>query len=205
MKKLTHLLVFVVFFCGYCAGQGASQLSAINVEQSASQVITNFTITPKDTYKVALAWKSDIIDTDGFFAVERGVNGADFSTIGIIKGTPTGQMQFVDEAPTRGKVYYRIRLHTGQSVYYSGSVSAVIAGDLSCRFYPNPVDKALIVRSEFPVDLQIADQYGKPILVSRLGAGLKVVDVSTLEPGIYIITLFQKDNNRLITEKLVKK
>ena len=74
-----------------------------------------------------------------------------------------------------------------------------------CKFYPNPVDKVLIVRSELAVEVQIADGYGKPILNEKLPAGLRVVDVSALEPGVYVLTLFQKESGRVVTEKLVKK
>jgi len=84
-------------------------------------------------------------------------------------------------------------------------IAATPSADVSCKFYPNPVDKVLIIRSESGVELLISDRFGKPLITDKFPAGLKVIDVSALEPGIYVITLFQKETGRQLTEKLVKK
>jgi hypothetical protein len=159
----------------------------------------------KDNNKITLKWQASELLDESFFAVERSTNGTDFTAIGVLKNVAKGAFEFVDDAPIKGKAFYRIKTTSGQYYAYSMMVPATLSGDISCRFYPNPVDKALIIRSEGPLDVQIADKFGKPLISSRLPAGLKIVDVSSLEPGVYVITLFQKDSNRLVTEKLVKK
>jgi hypothetical protein len=167
--------------------------------------IHNFGITQKDN-KALLRWKSDSIPAaESFYAIERSSNGIDFNPIGITKNISGGWFEFLDDAPVKGKLFYRVKLSTTQASYFSETIAATPSADASCKFYPNPVDKVLIVKSELNVDVQIADASGKPLITERLPGGLKVLDVSGLEPGIYVITLFQKETNKLVTDKLVKK
>lgn len=172
---------------------------------SAHLPIHSFSVGQKDN-KALLKWKSDSLPAaESFYAVERSSNGTDFSMIGITKNTNGGWFEFVDDAPIRGKLFYRVKFTTAQTSFYSRVVSANPSADASCKFYPNPVDKVLIVRSELPVEVQISDTYGKPVMADKLQGGLKIMDVSALEPGIYVITLLQRETNKLVTEKLVKK
>ena len=167
--------------------------------------IHGFSISQKDN-KALLRWKCDSLPgTESFYAVERSNNGTDFNLVGAAKNNAGGWFEFVDDAPPRGKIFYRVKLSTPQTSYYSEMVAAMPFADASCKFYPNPVDKVLIVRSESGVEVQITDAFGKPLITEKLQSGLKIIDVSSLEPGIYVITLFQKETNKLVTEKLVKK
>ena len=167
--------------------------------------IQEFSIAQKEN-KAFLRWRSDSLPgAESFYAVERSGNGTDFNMVGMTKGNSGGWFEFVDDAPLKGKVFYRVKLSTPQTSFYSQVVAAHPSADVSCKFYPNPVDKVLIVRSELSVDIQISDAAGKPLITDKLPGGLKIIDVASLEPGIYIITLFQKETNRLVTEKLVKK
>jgi hypothetical protein len=175
------------------------------LSDSAPVPIQQLSITVKDNAKGLLRWQSGNLPDESFFAIERSNNGTDFSVVGIIKNSVTGSYEFLDDAPSKGKIYYRIKLTAGGIIAYSEIIAATLSADLSCKFYPNPVDKALIIRSESAVELQITDRFGKMLIYDRLQSGLKVVDVSSLEPGIYVITLFQKETNRLVTDKLVKK
>ena len=206
MKKLIAVLLMASQWT-FCRSQemaqpaGQHQLladtSALPVDGLAAAVSNNS--------RVALRWQTNELPDESFFVIERSLNGIDFNAIGVIKNSAPGVMEFMDDAPIKGKAYYRIKTTLGQYYAYSSIISATLTGDISCRFYPNPVDKALIIRSEGPLDVQIADKFGKPLISSRLPAGLKIIDVSSLEPGVYVITLFQKDSNRIMTEKLVKK
>lgn len=175
------------------------------LQDTAVLPIHNFTVTQKEN-KTLLRWKCDSLPVEeSFYAVEKSSNGTDFNLVGVIKNTSGGWFEFLDESPSKGKLFYRIKFSTAQTSYYSVIVSANPLADASCKFYPNPVDKVLIVKSELGVDIQIADAAGKPLIAEKLQGGLKVLDVSSLDPGIYVITLFQKETNKLVSEKLVKK
>ena len=175
------------------------------VPDTAILPLHDFTVTEKDK-KEMLRWKADSLPgTESFFAVERSNNGVDFNLVGITKGGNNGWMEFLDEFPPKGKIFYRIKLSAGQASFYSPMICANSPLDASCKFYPNPVDKVLIIRSEQSVELLITDRLGKALIADKFPGGLKVIDVSALEPGIYVITLFQKESGRQVTEKLVKK
>ena len=207
MKKL---LLILLLLTGYTVGNSQA-LSAWAmpfhwlVPDSLPGPIQQLTVTIRDNSKGLLRWRTDSILAESFFSVEKSTNGIDYNVIGVTKNKGTGWYEFLDDSPLKGKLFYRIRLSSGLTDTYSQAVTTILSADVSCKFYPNPVDKALIVRNEFPLELQIADRFGKPLIAEHLQAGLKVIDVSALEPGPYIITLYQKDGNRLITETLLKK
>jgi len=205
----SFLIAFSMLFTGI-AGSGQVLPSIIFtapffLKDTAVLPIHDFSVVQKDNMAL-LRWKSDSLPgAESFYAVERSSNGTDFSLVGATKNGSGGWFEFVDDAPLRGKIFYRIKLSTPQTSYYSPVIGASPFADPSCKFYPNPVDKVLIVRSELGVEVQIADASGKPLIADKLPGGLKVIDVSALEPGIYVITLFQKETNKLVTDKLVKK
>ncbi|MFT3932295.1 MAG: T9SS type A sorting domain-containing protein [Chitinophagaceae bacterium] len=177
------------------------------LQQTDSSIlhISDFTVSQKDN-KAFLRWRTDSLPgEESFYAIERSSNGIDFTPVGISKNIKGGWFEFLDDAPSKGRVFYRIKLTEGQTTYFSPMIAAGPSIDFNCKFYPNPVDKVLIIKSESNVDVQIADASGKPVLSEKLQGGLKVLDVSALEPGIYVITLFQKDANKIVTDKLVKK
>jgi len=204
MKKLIAVLLLASQWT-FCRSQSTAPPAYLLPADSAAAPVDGLAATIRDNNKVSLKWQTSQLLNESFFVVERSINGSDFTAIGVLKNTERGSFEFVDDGAIKGKAYYRVKFTSGQNYSYSPIISATLSGDASCRFYPNPVDKALIIRSDWPVDVQIADKMGKPIISSRLPAGLKIVDVSALEPGVYVITLFQKDPNRLVTEKLVKK
>ncbi len=165
----------------------------------------NLSVRIKDNSKAILRWYADSSVAETFFSIEKSTNALDFNVIGVTKSTGKGWYEFLDESSLKGKVFYRLKMSNNNSTTYSEMVTTILSAEVSCKFYPNPVDKALIVRSEVPVDIQIADKFGRPLIVEKLQVGLKVIDVSALEPGAYLITLYQKEGNRLLTETLIKK
>lgn len=168
--------------------------------------IASFSVTQyENTGTMRLQWAVTNTSANTYFAVERSENGAAFSVIGIVKSELKTNFSYQDEAPPKGLISYRVKQINGESSIYSPIQTLQLAGNISCKFYPNPVDKMLIVRSDQPIELTISDGLGKQMIVTRLEGGLKVLDVSLLEPGIYFITLYQKEANRIIRDKLIKK
>lgn len=164
----------------------------------------NFTIL-ENTGSIQLEWAVTTKNSNIYFAVERSDNGSSFTVIGVVKNESHTSFNFRDEAPPKGLISYRLKQTGSTGIAYSQVQSTQVAGNVSCKFYPNPVDKMLIVRSDQPVELSISDGLGKLVLLTKLDAGLRILDVSLLEPGIYFISLYQKEANRIIRDKLIKK
>lgn len=157
------------------------------------------------TGKVQIQWSINHPEKGGYYTIERaGVAEGPYEVLGVIRSQEKSG-RFIDELPMRGKNHYRVKWTMESGVQrVSRPVISIFAGDMTCRFYPNPVDNVLIVRSEQTLDLLITDGTGRQRLNVPLQAGLQTVDVSQLEKGLYIITLSQKESGRILTEKLVK-
>lgn len=155
--------------------------------------------------KVFLKWELATMKRGGYANVERAVfKDGPFEVLAVIRQDSV-LAKFTDEQPMKGKNFYRLNwiLEDGTR-FVSNTVQANLAGDMTCRFYPNPVDNVLIVRSEQALDLVLSDANGKIRVSLKLQPGLQTVDVSKLDKGLYIITLTQMESGRVITEKLMK-
>lgn len=160
----------------------------------------------KDNSKVIINWKLSKKAIPDFFAIERSSNGREYEVVSIIRLTDSLQwFEFVDESPAKGKNLYRIRCGSKDSQHvYSKSVLAQIAGDISFKFYPNPVDNILIIRSEDPLDIQLIDAAGKIRISQNKVQGLQTINVSSLEKGVYILRVNNRQANTIAQEKLLK-
>jgi len=204
MRALVTVLLFV-FLAANCAGQ-----SAPSTDQPASDSLfhfIDFSVVQKEG-KALLRWRCDSLEKESFYTIERSDNGNDFSFVGLTRNAESGWQEYSDDASGRGKVYYRLKLSAGDAVSYSRILTVnmdMATSHPGIRFYPNPIDKVLIVRSDLNYDLQISDGSGKALITQKIEPGPKVIDVSALSPGIYVLTLYQKETNKLVTEKLMKK
>jgi hypothetical protein len=79
-----------------------------------------------------------------------------------------------------------------------------LSGAVDFKFYPNPVDKLFIVRTEHAIDLEIIDAAGVVRLSKRLQAGIQVVNASSLEKGVYVLRVTDKESNRAVSHQMVK-
>jgi len=166
--------------------------------------VTDFTYSLKGADRVHLSWKVNNKEFVDFFAVERSTNGKDFEMIEVLKSVPGNQLELLDDSPFPGRNYYRIKTSLKGRPAYSLTLIAYIGGELPYKFYPNPTDNILIVRSDIPLDVQIADASGA-VRVSQVKVqGLQTINVSALEKGVYMIRFTNKVSNTVSIEKLFK-
>jgi len=208
MRILTHLLS-VAMVCLVHTVAAQNSLSP-NLHSLVASVTGSFTIRFDEPInagkgKLLLQWGLNNHDQPGFFNIERSsYKQGPFEALAVIR-MDSGLQKFVDEQPLKGNSYYRIRwLPENGFPQYSRIVSSSFAGDIICKFYPNPVDNILIVRSELDLELLLTDANGKVVTNVKLKSGLQTVDVSGLDKGLYIINLTQAESGRVITQKLIK-
>ncbi|MGZ5134356.1 MAG: T9SS type A sorting domain-containing protein [Flavitalea sp.] len=175
-----------------------------NLVFDPQNIVTDFSYNLKANSKVHLQWKVKNIEMVDFFSIERSANGRDFEMIEILKLLAANSYELIDESPLPGKSFYRIRTSTHGKPVYSPTLTVYRVGETALKFYPNPADNILIVRSEFPLDVQIADGTGE-VRISQLRVqGLQTINVSALEKGIYMIRFTNKAANTVTIEKLFK-
>jgi hypothetical protein len=201
------LIILLSLGALYCTAQEAGMLPVATVSSPDSSVyITDLVHTIKDNSRIILNWRlSDSTLTD-FFSIERSCNSKDYEVIAVIKLTqPSRWFEWIDESPAKGKNVYRIKCSAKDNrQIYSRSLSVQIAGDISFKFYPNPVDNILIIKSENPLDIQIIDATGKMRLSQANVSGLQTINVSTLEKGVYVLRLHNKLANTIVQDRLIK-
>lgn len=214
-RGLTTILFSLM--ASYCAAQEAGAIpvqvlpsgglaSRLLPAPDSSSVITDLVHLIRENSKVVLNWKlADTALTD-FFTIERSCNSKDYEVVAVIRLASKAQwFEWVDESPAKGRNIYRIRCASGDNqVIYSGTIQVQIAGDISFKFYPNPVDNILIIRSDNPLDVHIVDATGKLRLSHSNVQGLQTINVSTLEKGIYLLRLQNRLANTTIQERLIK-
>jgi hypothetical protein len=207
------LLICLVSLSSYlCVAQDSSAgippeevVGTVTVPDSALY-LTDLVSAIKDNAKVILNWRMVNSTAAEFVAVERSCNGRDFETVAVLKQSANGiWYEWIDDAPAKGRNLYRIRFAGKQgATQYSKTVPAIIAGDISFRFYPNPVDNILIIRSEFPLDIQIMDGNGKVRITQNKLQGLQTLHVASLEKGMYLLRINNLTTGVVSLERLIK-
>ena len=169
-------------------------------------VFVNFSGVVKEFNKVLLQWDVDSTEEGDYFVVERATDGDRYETIGALRKTGgSNHYELIDVAPPNGADYYRIK-YSGQDgrTFYSKAVQLSLSGEVDFKFYPNPVDKLFIIRTEHAVDIQVIDPQGSVRVAKRLQPGIQVVNVSFLERGIYVLRVADKESNKIISNQLIK-
>jgi hypothetical protein len=207
MKKgvLVYLLCLLVLVCTAQEGPTVSPM-ANHFPGDTSAYITNLSLSIFENARVILNWKQPEDTSLTFAVIERSSGGRDFEVVAALKQTDIKpENEWIDEAPPKGRSLYRVRFSgkEGQPAY-SKSAEALIAGDISFRFYPNPVDNILIIRSEAILDIQIVDAVGKQRIGINNLQGLQTLNVTALEKGIYFLRINNHTTGLLTQEKLLK-
>jgi hypothetical protein len=204
-RTLLYICVSLLALAGY------SQQTLPDVA-SPSEVVTedpNKTVADLNSSvnnsRVTLSWTVNG-ELPDFFTIERSNNGKNFETVTVLNNLEKKlKYQWTDDAPKTGRSFYRIKYSFGSGPdLYSSTVTVAIAGYIDYKFYPNPVDHILIVRSDMPIDVQISDANGKVRITESRVRGIHTINVSSLEKGIYLIRFSNKLTNVMSQDKLIK-
>jgi hypothetical protein len=210
MKKLACLVLLVlasVFVC--VAQQGPEPLDTQGgrgLSQAGERLFVHFSAEVKESNKVILQWDIDSSTEGDYFIVERSSEGGPFETVGAqVSNAGKLHYELVDQAPPNGSDLYRIHYTSAGGVnLYSKSEALSMSGDVDFKFYPNPVDKLFIVRTEHSIELEVLDPSGAVRISKRLQPGIQVINATALEHGVYILRVTDKESNRAISRQLVK-
>jgi len=205
MKEL-QLWLASAFICCALMGQSPSDLSAMSSTAEASPSFNFFTVKPQNG-QALLRWSAPPVRSEDFFIVEKSMDALHFEMLSAMDASVGSDSVYtlVDNAVGNGTVYYRIRISgkDGQE-HMSKTVNLRALPSADFRFYPNPVDKLLIIRSSHPLSVQVMDGYGTVWFTQEVEAGMQIINVSALQKGNYILKATDKTNNTVISEQLIK-
>lgn len=187
-------------------GQSPDDRSNIASLPEANPAFSFFTVTPQNGQAV-LRWASPPIKSEDFFIVEKSSDSLHFEMLSAMDASVgmDSIYSLIDNAVGTGTISYRIRI-TGKNgkEFCSKTVNMHSIPAVDFRFYPNPVDKLLIVRSSHALSVQVMDSFGVIWFTQEVDAGMQIVNVSTLQKGNYILKATDKATNTVISEQLVK-
>jgi hypothetical protein len=210
MSKLWLTLV-TALCCSAVMSQTSNDQSAGGLPASSAKnnvpSISSFTVNTGSSTAI-LKWGASFVNEGDYFIVEKSADGVHFETMSAIGNSSfvsDTNFSITDNAIGNGLVYYRIRIAGEQGKYiYSKTISTSLnlVGDF--RFYPNPVDKLLIIRSLHPVAVQVLDANGIVWFSQEVASGMQIINVSTLQKGNYILKATDKQTNSILSEQLIK-
>lgn len=172
----------------------------------AGMTFTGCSALPRGANRVILQWDADSAADGDYFVVERSPDEIHYEMIGVQQATSgVNHYEMIDGTAPNGLDYYRIK-YTGRtgSPMYSKTMQLSLSGTVDFKFYPNPVDKLFIVRTEHTIDLQVLDAAGAVRVSKRLQPGIQVVDISFLGKGVYVLRVTDKESNRVVSQQLLK-
>ena len=145
--------------------------------------------------KPFLQWSTVNETGIAYYAVERGVDGDNFTTIGTVKSTGAGGLgasyNYTDSFPKPGVNYYRIKAQDTTAGFSYSSIEAVQLLSMTMPVYPNPVKYGF-----FLVDLpsitkpsvfRVTNTWGMIVQTLSVPAGVaqQRIDIPGLLPGTY--------------------
>jgi hypothetical protein len=90
---------------------------------------------------------------------------------------------------------------TGYSIFRFFTVGIEDLNEQKIKIYPNPATSMVYIGSPVPVRAVISGMEGR-ILSDKADA--TELDLSNMPSGVYIVTIYGKDGERLLTQKMVK-
>jgi hypothetical protein len=208
MNKYFWLSFFLIVYCiAGLAQQNDSVLSAHPVLLTGGDsIITGISCAVVDHNKILLQWTAPHIVDGEYFVVEHSHDGSAYEMVGAIKGTGNASgYELTDNAPYNGSNFYRVKYSDKTGWFsYSRTIEVSVVAAPSFKFYPNPVDKSLIIQIDHTADIEIISSLGAVLIDKQLQPGLQVINVATLQKGNYYLRITDKQNNRDMMEHFLK-
>lgn len=189
--------------------------------ESTLQALLAFTAVPYDD-KMLISWSMIPSVNDRHFAVERSVNGVDFTRIGVVNAVPASNTVndylFTDPRPVAsGITYYRIKYYSGDGQFVQYTATAVstknkfshelVIDNVEPLPFKTSVDVSYSTAVSGEVLLQLIDNVGTVIYSEKVQAS-KGKNIHVLRPdselnsGTYMLNLTH--NNKSVSKKIVK-
>ena len=155
---------------------------------------------------VELIWDGKTPNDADNFIIEKSENGVNFAVLGTMEGHPSEEMEeyhFMDENPSFGENYYRVKvIHPDYKYLFSNVAMAMVKPDDKQRvmIYPNPVQTSLTIHFFEDIEetavVQVINGFGQimKVITIEMPAKKYQIDLSDLPSGMYYIKF---DNRQL--------
>jgi hypothetical protein len=164
--------------------------------------LLSFEATPINNKYVQLNWQTSTEINNDYFTAERSTDGITWNELNKIDGAGNSSSilaySTIDNNPSKGISYYRLKQTDFEGKFsYSTTVSVSVGNpvDAAVKIYPNPSENLLNIVGN-KVDLETINLYNElgqnmPFKIQKIddngSDSHKLIDVSTLKPGVYYI------------------
>lgn len=146
-----------------------------------------------------LEWTTSTEINNNFFTIERAEDAIHFNPLGIVDGAKNSNIQlyynFVDDSPTTGINYYRLKQTDFNGNYAYSSTIAInnVLNDFTI-YVNNNILYINLSSVDFIGNITIYDITGRKIIESPINSNL-IIDLSPFKKGIYIYQLISGNNS----------
>lgn len=167
---------------------------------------------------INLYWKTSHEEDLNRFEVERSHDGVHFETIGMVfpwEDASHGDYVFSDKNAVTGINYYRLKMIDDNTAYkYSSMLTFTLGQNLaaSVLIAPNPIVDKICLQltglSENTYRIELRNVMGqkfveKQINITRYRQTEYLMRTASMTPGIYFLTVFEKNNKKVATNRVV--
>ncbi len=205
MKEL-QLWLASAFICCALMAQSPEEHAVSTASAETNPAFSFFTVTAQNGHAV-LRWAAPPVKSEDFFIVEKSSDALHFEVLSAMDASVgiDSVYSLEDNSVGAGIVSYRIRIAGKDGKELCSKTVNMNSGPVAdFKFYPNPVDKLLIVRSSHALSIQVMDAFGAVWFGQDVDAGMQIINVSALQKGNYILKATDKSTNTVISEQLVK-
>lgn len=167
----------------------------------------------EDREGIRLNWATASEENNDYFTIERSYDGLQYSVLATIAGSGTSLIktnyEHVDEHPYVGRSYYRLsQTDYDQTTTFYDVITALKKESQSVEPYPNPaIDKVSLDVEPGNYIVQLTDRNGQLVPSSLLATGSEgrlTLQLSALDPNIYLMHLISKTDGRRRIFKVIK-
>jgi hypothetical protein len=209
---LKPLLTGLSCFLAICTmAQTIGNTDGVSVPASAltpftSSRISDLKVRPEGFTRVVISWQP-VDSSSDYFVIERSVNLQAFETVAVLHWVRSEKrMEWQDENPRQGTAIYRIKAILKDGSQQLAGITSTVQRGSSAEFkiYPNPAQEVLFIRADFPSDITFLDANGKTRMTMANITGLHLVNLQTLEKGVYLVRVFNRTLSTLSIERIIK-
>lgn len=181
--------------------------------------IQHFRVALQENNSISLSWTAPSELKNNTYEIEISNDAVQFSSLGTVaagstKGAATEyQYQYNPDPAATGKLYFRVKQHSGKQITYSLIKSVELRGNgyNGLHIYPNPVVKRMQLEFDSPLSgtfiIDLANQMGQTVFSQQYW----LTDNKTLQidlnnppsPGIYYLRVREPRTNKIFAGKLL--
>lgn len=169
--------------------------------------LLDFTATNLNNQQVQLNWTTETETNNKTFEIERSTDGVTYTIIGQVPGAINSstalQYEWTDDAPAKGKNFYRLQqVDLDGNSSYSNVDVVEIGGVLKLSVYPNPVKDVLTILNPTGLTIREVVVYTTSgVALSKLAptsTGTVQISASGWAAGLYLVKVITDQGSQVI-------